>query len=82
MLVHLSYICWQYQPFWIANSFLTEPLLERLLMKSALSFDSCHRIFADVLGIKRGAAKIVSKLLNSKQNQRCMAIGSGDVDDV
>ena len=31
-----------------------------------ISFDSCQAIFMDVLGKKRRAAKIVSKLLNFK----------------
>ena len=32
-----------------------------------ISFSSCQAIFTDVLGMKRAAAKIVSKLLNFKQ---------------
>ena len=32
-----------------------------------ISFSSCQAIFADVLGKKRAAAKIVPKLLNFEQ---------------
>ena len=39
-----------------------------------ISFGSCQVIFTDVLGIKRAAVKIVPKLLNLEQKQRCMDI--------
>ena len=39
-----------------------------------LSFSSCQVIFTDVLGTKRAAAQIVSKLLNFEQKQCCMDI--------
>ena len=39
-----------------------------------ISFGSCQKIFTDVLGIKREAAKIVSKLLNFEQKQNRMDI--------
>ena len=35
-----------------------------------ISFSSCKAIFRDVLGMKRAAAKIDQKFLNSEQNQR------------
>ena len=39
MLVHtyVCYICWQYQPFWIVNLFLTEEKVSRVLV--------CYSIF-------------------------------------
>ena len=39
-----------------------------------ISFGSCQAIFMIVLGKKRKAAKIIPKLLNFEQNQRCMDI--------
>ena len=39
-----------------------------------ISFGACQAIFMDVLGIKRGAAKIVPKLRNFEQKQRRMDI--------
>ena len=39
-----------------------------------ISFGSCQAIITDVLGMKRAAAKIVSKLLNFEQKQRRMDI--------
>ena len=39
-----------------------------------ISFGSCQAIFTDVLGMKRAAAKIATKLLNFEQKQRCMVI--------
>ena len=38
------------------------------------SCGSCQVIFTDVLGIKRAEAKIVPRLLNFKQKQRCMDV--------
>ena len=35
-----------------------------------MTFGSCQAIFTDVLGMKRGAAKIVPKLQNFEQKQR------------
>ena len=40
----------------------------------AKTFDSCQAIFTDVLGMKRAAAKIVTKLLNFEEKQRRMYI--------
>ena len=40
----------------------------------AKTFDSCQAIFTDVLGMKRAAAKIVTKLLNFEEKQRPMYI--------
>ena len=40
----------------------------------AILFGSCQAIFTDVLGMKRAAAKNVSKLLNLEQKQRPMDI--------
>ena len=37
-----------------------------------ISFGPCLAIFTDVLGLKRAAAKIVKKLLNFRQKQRCI----------
>ena len=39
-----------------------------------ISFSSCQAIFTDVLGMKSATAKIVPKLLNFEQKQRCMNI--------
>ena len=39
-----------------------------------VSFGSCQAISTDVLGMKRAAAKIVSKLLNFKEKQCRMDI--------
>ena len=39
-----------------------------------ISFGSCQAIFTNFLGMKHAAAKIVSKLLNLKQNQCRMNI--------
>ena len=39
-----------------------------------ISFGSCQAIITDVLGMKRAASKIVSKLLNFEQKQRRMDI--------
>ena len=39
-----------------------------------ISFGSCKAIFTGVLDMKRAAAKIVPKLLNFEQKQRCMHI--------
>ena len=39
-----------------------------------ISTDSCQAIVTDVLGIKLAAAKIVLKLLNFDQKQRCIDI--------
>ena len=39
-----------------------------------IQFGSCQVIFTDVLGMKRAATKIVSKLLNFKQKQCRMDI--------
>ena len=39
-----------------------------------ISFGSHQAIFADVLSIKRAAARIVPKFLNFEQKQRCMDI--------
>ena len=48
--------------FWI----IVESLLEGLLMMDdgGISFGSCQAIFTDVLGMKRAAAKIITKFLN------------------
>ena len=35
---------------------------------------SCQAIFTHILGMKRAAAKIVAKLLNFEQKQRCMDV--------
>ena len=35
-----------------------------------ISIGSCHEIFSNVVGMKRVAAKFVSKLLNFEQKQR------------
>ena len=37
-----------------------------------IRFGSCQAIFMDILGTKRKSAKIIPKLLNFEQNQRCM----------
>ena len=39
-----------------------------------ISFGFCQAIIMNVLGMKCPAAKIVPKLLNFKQKQRCMNI--------
>ena len=39
-----------------------------------IMFGSCQAIFTNVLGMKRGAAKIVPKMLNFEQKQRHMDI--------
>ena len=39
-----------------------------------ISFGLCQAIFTDVLGMKRAAVKIVSKLLNLEQKQQRMDI--------
>ena len=39
-----------------------------------ISFSSWQAIFTDVLGMKRGAAKIVTKLLNFLQKQRRIVV--------
>ena len=39
-----------------------------------ISFGSCQAIFTNVLFLKRAAAKIVPKLLNFEQKQRCMDV--------
>ena len=39
-----------------------------------ISIGSCHKIFSNVLGMKRLAAKFVPKLLNFQQKQRRMEV--------
>ena len=39
-----------------------------------ISFGLCQKIFMDVLGLKRAAAKMILKLLNLEQKQRHMDI--------
>jgi len=39
-----------------------------------ISVGLCHAIFSEILGIKRVAAKFVSKLLNFDQKKRRMSI--------
>ena len=40
----------------------------------AISIDSCHEIFSNVLGMERVTAKFVPKLLNFEQKQRRMEV--------
>ena len=53
-----------------------------------ISFCSCQAIFTNVLGIKRAAAKYVTKLLNFEQTQSHMDVAQeiltmfNDVDDL
>ena len=44
-------------------------LLREIAADIGISFGSCQTIFNDVLGMKREAVKIVSKLLNFGQKQ-------------
>ena len=39
-----------------------------------ISFGSCQAIFADVLGMKRAATKIVRKLLNFEQKKNVASL--------
>ncbi|XP_046964592.1 uncharacterized protein LOC124533404 [Vanessa cardui] len=47
-----------------------------------ISIGSCHTIFSDILGMKRVAAKFVSKLLNFEQKQRRISIAQELLNDV
>ena len=53
---------------------MIESLLERFAENIGISFGSCQAIFMDGLGMKRAAAKSVSKLLHFEQKQRRMDI--------
>ena len=47
-----------------------------------ISIGSCHDIFANVLGMKRVAAKFIPKLLNFDQKQRRMEVAQESLNAV
>ena len=47
-----------------------------------ISIGSCHDVFANVLGMKRVAAKFVPKLLNLEQKQRRMKVCQDSLNEV
>ena len=47
-----------------------------------ISIGSCHKIFSNVLSMKRVAAKFVPKLLNFEQKQRRMEVAQGSLNEV